>query len=257
MAYYPAQDTKIVTAKTEDEMKAAVATAMADGYFPISDTAVWDAKLVAPTEAYRQTMVKYTNTDAQYIANMYAAFQSILEGINSQLASANSKLQQIVTNTNKQQWIKTMEEQPTRLYGECAYLLDKIWDKCESMHGGWDELIDHIASIDDTAFGSEANTYHLWYKFLMHVYWRIHRWTEPQSFNQISRKQIYWKVDGKSKVVDGFSIWNYDHKMYIWALRRGFSYGICPRDIEVPESELTPAELKRFSQKVEEESKNV
>lgn len=101
MAYYPAQDIKVVSAKTEAEMEAAVTAAMADGYFPVSDTEGWNGKLVAPTEAYRQTMVKYQNTDTQYIANIYSAFQSILEGINSQLASANSKLQQIVDNTNK------------------------------------------------------------------------------------------------------------------------------------------------------------
>ena len=101
MAYYPAQATQVVSVKTTEEMQTKVQAALADGWFPVTDTSVWDAKLVPPTEAYRQTMVKYENTDAQYIAAMYAAFQSILEGINSQLATANSRLQQIVTNTNR------------------------------------------------------------------------------------------------------------------------------------------------------------
>lgn len=147
-----------------------------------------------------------------------------------------------------------MEEQPTKLYGECAYLLDKIFDKCESMKGGWDILLNHLASIDDTAFSTEGNLYHLWYKFLMHVYWRIHNWEEPQGFNQIRRQKIYWKIEGKTKTVDGFSIWNYDHNMYMWALKHNFSWGICPQDIQVPECELTPAELKRFEKKVQEKA---
>lgn len=146
-----------------------------------------------------------------------------------------------------------MNDEATKLYGECAYLLDKICDKCESMNGGWDDLLNHLASIDDTDFGAEGNMYHLWYKFLMHVYWRIRNWDEPQEFNQVRHKDVYWKVDGKIKTVPGFSLYNYDHKMYIWALKHGFSYGVCPRDIEFPESELTPAELKRFNQKVEED----
>lgn len=94
MAYYPAQDIKVVSAKTKDEMEAAVEAAMADGYFPVSDTEGWNGKLVEPAVAYRQTMVKYQNTDAQYIAAMFAAFQGILNSI-------DSKLEAIVTNTNR------------------------------------------------------------------------------------------------------------------------------------------------------------
>lgn len=101
MAYYPAQDTVVVSAKTEPEMKAAVAAKMAEGYFPVDDNSVWNAKLVSPTVAYRQAMVKRQNTDPEFIAAMYTAFQTILEGIESQLATANTYLQSIVTNTNR------------------------------------------------------------------------------------------------------------------------------------------------------------
>lgn len=94
MAYYPAQDILIVAAKTKEEMESDVTAAMNQGYFPVDDNSVWNAKLVEPTMAYRQAMVKYENTDAQYIANMYAAFKTILESI-------DSKLSAIVTNTNR------------------------------------------------------------------------------------------------------------------------------------------------------------
>lgn len=108
MAYYPAQDTVVVSAKTEPEMKAAVAAKMAEGYFPVDDNSVWDAKLVAPTVAYRQAMVKRENTDPQFIAAMYAAFKPALDDIRTHLASidakldtANSRLSSIVSNTNR------------------------------------------------------------------------------------------------------------------------------------------------------------
>lgn len=118
MAYYPAQDIKIVSAKTEPEMEAAVAAAMADGYFPVDDNSVWNGKLVEPTIAYRQPMVKRQNTDPQFIAAMYAAFKPALDDIRAHLASidakldgvstistkldtTNSRLASIVTNTNR------------------------------------------------------------------------------------------------------------------------------------------------------------
>ena len=108
MAYYPAQATQVVSAKTKEEMQTKVQAALADGWFPVTDTSVWDAKLVAPTEAYRQTMVKYQNTDPQFIAAMYAAFKPALDDIRAHLASidakldtANSRLSSIVSNTNR------------------------------------------------------------------------------------------------------------------------------------------------------------
>lgn len=108
MAYYPAEEIKIVSAKTEPEMEAAVAAAMAEGYFPVADNSVWSGKLVAPTQAYRQAMVKRENTDPQFIAAMYAAFKPALDDIRAHLASidakldtTNSRLNSIVTNTNR------------------------------------------------------------------------------------------------------------------------------------------------------------
>lgn len=98
MAYYPATDTKIVSAKTEAAMKTAVANAMAEGYYPVDDNSVWDAKLVSPTVAYRQAMVKLQNTDPQFIAAMFEAFRPTLEGISNQLSALNTKLD--ATNTS-------------------------------------------------------------------------------------------------------------------------------------------------------------
>lgn len=144
-----------------------------------------------------------------------------------------------------------MDRESTKLYGECAYLLDKILDKCESMDGGWDELINYLAAIDDR-FDTEKDFYYKYYKFIRQVYWRIKPWNEKQPFNQVQRKEVPIKHDGKLVHVDGFSIWNYDYKMYMWAINRGFTYGMNPSMIDVAAEELTPAELKRFEKKAEE-----
>lgn len=148
-----------------------------------------------------------------------------------------------------------MERESTKLYGECAYLLDRVFDKCESMDGGWDELLNHLAAIDDK-FDTEKDFYYKYYKFIRQVYWRIRPWHEKQPFNQVQKKEVLVKRDGKLMHVDGFSIWNYDYKMYMWAVNRGFTYGMSPSMIDVSEEELTPAEIKRFEKKCEE-NKNV
>lgn len=119
MAYYPAQDTTIVYGKTKEEMEANVQAKMAEGYFPVSDTEVWNAKLVEEAVAYRQAMVKRENTDPQFIAAMYAAFKPALDDIRAQLANintkldtANSRLASIVTNTNRIQAVSATAETP-------------------------------------------------------------------------------------------------------------------------------------------------
>lgn len=145
-----------------------------------------------------------------------------------------------------------MDRESTKLYGECAYLMNKICDKCEVMTDGWDDLINYLTEIDDTQFEEERDFYYYYYKFLRNIYWRIHDWKESQEFNQVSKKGVYANHNGKVKTVDGFSIWNYDYKMYIWAINRGFTYGMNPSMIDVPADELTPAELRRFEQKCEE-----
>lgn len=124
MAYYPAQDTIVVYGKTEEEIKANVQAKMAEGYFPVSDTEVWNGKLVEQTVAYRQSMVKLENTDPQFIAAMYAAFKPALDDIRAHLASidtkldtANSRLASIVTNTNR---IQTASVEPTPVATEDA-----------------------------------------------------------------------------------------------------------------------------------------
>lgn len=108
MAYYPAEETRVITAATKEEMDTEVTAAMAEGFFPVSDTAVWDAKLREPAVAYRQTMVKYKNTDLEFIAAMYAVFepalgdiQTSLEAISAKLDTANRLLSDIKTNTTK------------------------------------------------------------------------------------------------------------------------------------------------------------
>lgn len=147
-----------------------------------------------------------------------------------------------------------MNKESTKLYGECAYLLDKIFDKCETMNGGWDLLIDYLASIDDNQFQSEEEFYHYYYKFIRNVYWRIHRWGEAQDFNKVRKKEVDKRVEGnKTKKADGFVIWNYDYKMFLWALRKNHTWGLNTSMIEVAIEDLTESELKRLEKMSEQE----
>ncbi len=141
-----------------------------------------------------------------------------------------------------------MEHESTKLYGEAAAILGKIFDKCESMGGGWDDLLNHLAAINDH-FDTEKEFYHYYFKFIMHVYWRILPWKEPQAFNQISVRDVPIKQGNKTKYVSGFSVWNYDYKMYRWALNKGLWDWMSPSSFTVPEEVLTPAELQRFKKK--------
>lgn len=140
-----------------------------------------------------------------------------------------------------------------RLYGECAYLCDKIFETVEKWEGKWDDLINMIAAIDDLSLKTDEEIYRRYYKFLQSIYWRIQSWNEGQKFNRVSRKEVYAKCDGQLVTVPGFSIWNYDYKMYLWALDRGYTYGMNPSMIDIAEAELDAASLKRLEIKAKEE----
>lgn len=138
-------------------------------------------------------------------------------------------------------------DEATKLYGECAYLLDKIFEKCESMEGKWDELIDLLAEVDDTQFESERDLYYYWYKFLRNVYWRIYPWDEKQAFNRVTDREVYMTKDGKTTTVEGYCIWNYDHKLFKWVVNRKLLGYTSTREIQVPKELLTEAEKYRFN----------
>lgn len=148
---------------------------------------------------------------------------------------------------------KTMNDEATKLYGECACLMDKIFDKCETMLDGWDDLINHLAEIDDTQFETERDFYYYYYKYLRNVYWRILKWDEPQPFNSVHKKEVDVNENGKIVHVSGYSIWNYDYKMFLWAVNRGLTFGMNAAMIDVAEQDLTPAELKRFEKKAQKD----
>lgn len=145
-----------------------------------------------------------------------------------------------------------MNDEATKLYGECACLMDRIFDKCEAMVDGWDDLINHLAEIDDTQFETERDFYYLYYKYLRNIYWRILKWDEGQPFNQVHKKEVAKKIDGKIVHVSGFCIWNYDYKFFIWATNNNHTYGMNCSMLDVSEEELTPAELKRLTKMAEE-----
>lgn len=141
-----------------------------------------------------------------------------------------------------------MEHESTKLYGEAASLLDSIFEKCESMEGGWDSLINHLAAINDH-FETEKEFYHYYFKFIMHIYWRIKPWDSPQVFNQVTAREVPIRQDGKIKHTPGFSVWNYDYNMYRWALDKGLWDWMSPSSFSIPEEILTPSELQRFKKK--------
>lgn len=147
-----------------------------------------------------------------------------------------------------------MDKEETKLYGECAYLLNKIFDKTETMEDGWDELINMLASIDDTQFKTEQELYNKLYKFARNVYWRIRTWKEPQKFDQFRiAKSIAVVIDNKVKYEDGFTIWNYSYKIFLWALDKGYVPYMSTQMIQIPRSMLSEAEIKRFESKCQNE----
>lgn len=139
-----------------------------------------------------------------------------------------------------------MDKEDSRLLGECAFVADKIFDKCESMEGGWDDLLNMIASIDDFSLKTEQDLYNYHYKFLQNVYWRIHSWDVAQEFDRVFDKEVYAERDGKLRHVEGYSIWNYSYKVFKWAVQRGFTYGMGTQMLDVPKDILTEPEIKRF-----------
>lgn len=92
MAYYPAQDMIVLKAKTEEEIDNEIKAKMAEGYFPVSGTVVYNGKLSGEPVAYKQSMVKLENTDLKFIASMFAAFKPSLDAIYTQLTAINDKL---------------------------------------------------------------------------------------------------------------------------------------------------------------------
>lgn len=100
MAFYPIEDYKVISAKTQPELDTLLRTAIADGYEPVGDI-LFNSTEEDDKLAYSQSLIKRTNTDAQYIAQEVAAFQPKFDAINTALASMNTKLQQIVENTEK------------------------------------------------------------------------------------------------------------------------------------------------------------
>lgn len=95
MAYYPIEDFTVVSTKTQPEMNTELRKKIADGYEPVGDI------LFNSTEdddylAYSQSLIKRTNTDAQFIANMAAALKPQLDALNTQLTNINNKLQQLI-----------------------------------------------------------------------------------------------------------------------------------------------------------------
>lgn len=105
MAYYPVEDYQEITAKTKPEMEQKIRALLPQGWYPVGDT-LYLSKLSGNPTAYRQTMVKLTNTDSQFVASMYAVFEPKLDSlasqllaISNQLSTTNSLLSQIEQHT--------------------------------------------------------------------------------------------------------------------------------------------------------------
>lgn len=100
MAFYPIEDYKVISAKTQPELDALLREAINEGYEPVGDI-LFNSTEEDDRLAYSQSLIKRTNTDSQYIAEEVAAFQPKFDAINTALASINTKLQTIAENTAK------------------------------------------------------------------------------------------------------------------------------------------------------------
>lgn len=93
MAFYPTEDYQVLTATTKAEIEAKSRQAIADGYELVGHI-IYNSDYDQENFPYTQGIIKKTNTDAQYIAQLYNAFASALNSINAHLA-------QIEQNTDK------------------------------------------------------------------------------------------------------------------------------------------------------------
>lgn len=93
MAFYPTEDYQVLTATTKAEIEAKTRQAIADGYELVGHI-IYNSDYDQEGFPYTQGIVKKTNTDAQYISQLYNAFSSTLNSINAHLA-------QIEQNTDK------------------------------------------------------------------------------------------------------------------------------------------------------------
>lgn len=93
MAYYPTEDYQVLTATTKAEIEAKTRQAIADGYELVGHV-LYNSDYEQERYPYTQGVIKKTNTDAQYISQLFAAFSSTLNSINSHLA-------QVEQNTDK------------------------------------------------------------------------------------------------------------------------------------------------------------
>lgn len=147
---------------------------------------------------------------------------------------------------DKEQELHSVEQE----WGAICRLIDKIGDREEEL-GQWDDLINMVADLVDKEDGDKDPS-HLArdvFAYLWRLYFRIKAYDRPKPFNSVKEGKMQVKTSEQySEEQDGFFIYNYDYKTYLWA-----KYTANARDhidnnaIWVAKSALTPAQIKHFT----------
>lgn len=132
-----------------------------------------------------------------------------------------------------------MNDKESRLLGECAYLLNRIFDRCEELD--MPKMVGMILSIDPDKYHTEHDLYYNYFEFLDFIRIRMRSISPDEKFNVVQRVNE-----------EGYSILNYDHSIYLWAREKGLRDYMAPSYITIPKEKLTEAEIKSFENKVKE-----
>lgn len=126
----------------------------------------------------------------------------------------------------------------------------------EDRIGPWDDLANLVASLLDSHRTSSPQVLaQEVYPFLFRLYFRIKRWDKPAPFNQVSRSTRQVPNPKHPLYHDeapGFLFSNYDFKVYQWAVSLKQSDFIANNELWIPETALTPAQIRRLTNRVKE-----
>lgn len=143
-----------------------------------------------------------------------------------------------------------MEEDHSKelLWGCIANKIEQI-DKEESRIK-WGELVNMVpkAFNEATKETEEVRLFFVWYQFFFRLYHRVKNMNSPEPFNKIAKTT--YQVGHEEKY--GYRIENYDYRMFVWGIEKSpyCSETMTNNWFIVPEDCLSPAEKKRFEEKI-------
>ncbi len=128
-----------------------------------------------------------------------------------------------------------------------ADIARKISDEADRLD--WAELMNEVSDAYEESVKEDdpAIKLFVWQQFLFRLLYRVRKFDRPYEFNRVSKTS---RLE-KHKTVDMFMIENYDHKMYLWAKKKGYTKYLTNNFFLVPVEKLTDKERESFDKKCE------